>query len=295
MMKPKLNMRAKHVLEGYFFISPWLIGFTTLFLIPLITSLIFSFSKFTELTEWKTQWAGIVNYTRAFALDVKFIPMFIIVIKDTLINTPFIVSFSLFIAILLNRDIKLRGFFRGLFFLPVLLGSGYVMQQLLGQNVNGQTIDLSRGIMAPEEIMTYLGANATNLVQEFLTRITLFLWKSGVQIVLFLAGLQGISKSLYESAYCDSASEWDMFWKITLPIISPVVLLNVVYTIIDSFSDSTNPVVDYIYQLAFKDFQFEYAAAISWIYFGFIFLLIILVFALIKPYSTMDEKEKNRR
>ena len=108
---------------------------------------------------------------------------------------------------------------------------------------------------------------------QVLDRITVVLWKSGVQIVLFLAGLQGISSSLYEAARVDGATEWEMFWKITLPMISPVILMNLVYTIVAFFTDATNPVIDYIYKQSFTNQQFGYGAAMSWVYFAFALLL----------------------
>ena len=164
-----------------------------------------------------------------------------------------------------------RGFFRTAFFIPVLLGTGYIMKQLLGMGVDGMTV--TTGILVPKLIADLLGPSITEVVQGFLDRITVVLWKSGVQIVLFLAGLQGISGSLYEAARVDGATEWEMFWKITLPMISPVIMMNVVYTIVSFFTDTTNPLVDYIYKMNFTNQQFEYAAAMSWLYFIFALVL----------------------
>jgi ABC-type sugar transport system permease subunit len=197
-----------------------------------------------------------------------------------LINSPLIVIFSLVISVFINKQLKLKGFFRAIFFLPFLLGTGYVMQRLLGMGIDNTSI--SRGIVLPEEMADYFGPTAWNIISELLNRITLILWKSGVQILIFLSGLQGISKSLYESAKCDSATEWDMFWKITLPMISPIILLNMVYTIVDSFTDIKNPLVEYFYDTAFRALQLAYSSAMSWIYFAFILLFLGIVFALMK-------------
>jgi len=228
------------------------------------------------------EWVGAANYIKAFVWDINFVPMFISVVKSTLVNTPIIIVFSLFIAILLNKKIKFRAFFREIFFLPVVLGSGFIMQELIDMGVQQQVIDLSKIILLPQQVLQYLGSNFSAIIQNYLNLITLLLWKSGVQILLFLSGLQSISKSLYEAARCDSATEWEMFWKITLPMISPIILLNVVYTLVDSFTDINNPIVTYLVNVSIKQFNLEYGAAMGWIYFIFIFIMIILMFILSK-------------
>ena len=186
--------------------------------------------KITSFKGLLTEWVGLKNYEYIFFYDINFIPTFLQVVYDTLLNTPLCMVFSLVIAILINRKMVGRGFFRTAFFIPVLLGSGYIMKQLLGMGVDGTTI--TTGIMVPKLISDLLGVSITTVVQGFLDRITVVLWKSGVQIVLFLAGLQGISGPLYEAARVDGATEWEMFWKITLPMITPIILMNIVYTIV---------------------------------------------------------------
>lgn len=281
-MRKKLNMQQKRILEALMFISPWIVGTLIFFINPLIQSIRLSFSKIVKLKGFVMEWAGLANYEKAFLWDVNFIPMFINTVKNTLINTPITLVFSLFIAILINKDIKFRGFFRTIFFLPVLLGTGFVMKQLLGLGFDAGAMSVAKGIMVPESLALYLGPTFTNAIDMFLSVITVVLWKSGVQIVLFLAGLQGISVSLYEAARCDGATEWEMFWKITLPMISPVILLNFIYTIIDSFTDSNNPIVEYIIDASFRKNQFEYGAAMGWVYFLFIFVVCMAVFFIMR-------------
>ena len=281
-MKKRLNMQQRQNIEAFIFISPWLLGSVFFFFKPMLQSVKLSFSKVVRLNGFVMEWAGLANYEKAFLWDINFIPMFLNVVRDTLINTPITLVFSLFIAMLINRPMKLRGFFRTVFFLPVLLGSGFVMKQLLGLGVGSEAMSVANGIIMPESIAMYLGPTFTNVVTIFLDRITIILWKSGVQIILFLAGLQGISISLYEAARCDGATEWEMFWKITLPMISPVILLNFIYSLIDSFTDANNPIVDYILSASFAKNQFEYGAAMGWIYFIFIFIVCMSVFAIMK-------------
>ncbi len=230
MRKNLLTIRRRRIRDGYIFVMPWIIGFIFFFGGPIILSIRLSLSKLVKVTGFTMQWLGFENYMKAFVYDVTFIPMFLQVVRNMFVNTPLIVVFSLFIAMLINRDLRCRWLFRVVFFFPVLLGTGYVMQQLLGYQVDQQSMEVARGILLPKEMLLYFGPRISGIIQMFLDRFTIILWKSGVQILLFLAGLQGISPSLYEAAKCDSATEWEMFWKITLPMISPVILLNIVYT-----------------------------------------------------------------
>ena len=266
-----LSMAQKRSLEALIFLTPWLIGLALFFLRPIFVSLRLSFSEITRMKGFLMEWVGLENYQYIFFYDINYIPMFLKTISDTLLNTPICLVFSLVIAILLNRPMKGRGFFRAAFFIPVLLGAGYVMKQMLGMGADGTTI--TTGIMVPELIADLLGHQLTEFLQGVLDRITVVLWKSGVQIVLFLAGLQGISTSLYEAARVDGATEWEMFWKITLPMISPVILMNLVYTIVAFFTDATNPIIDYIYEMSFTNQQYGYGAAMSWVYFAFALLM----------------------
>lgn len=275
----KLNYRRQRTREAYVFVSPFIVGCIALFLFPLIMSIRVSLSDITRFSGFQMTWMGFDHYAQAFVYDINFLPLFLEVVRLTFVNMPLIVFFALFFAVLINKKIRFRGFFRTVFFIPFLLGTGYIMQQLLGQGVDERSMSVARGILFPDEVVLYLGPRVYTAINGFLTQITIVLWRLGVQVLLFLAGLQGISPSLYESARVDGATEWDTFWKITLPMISPVILLNVVYTLVDSFTDIENPLQQYIYSRAFEATQFEYAAAMSWIYCLFIVLVLVVVFA----------------
>ena len=286
----RLGIDRKRSMEAYIFLIPWLIGVCLFFAYPIFVSIRLAFSDIVEFKGLKTTWVGLENFRYIFFYDINFVPTFLKVVTDTLLNTPLCMVFSLIIAIFINRKMVGRGFFRTAFFIPVLLGTGYIMKQLLGMGVDGMTV--TTGIMVPKLIADLLGPSITEVVQGFLDRITVVLWKSGVQIVLFLAGLQGISGSLYEAARVDGATEWEMFWKITLPMISPVIMMNVVYTIVSFFTDTTNPLVDYIYKMNFTNQQFEYAAAMSWLYFVFTLVLCLLCILLMRRHI-YDSGTKN--
>lgn len=271
-----LTMERRRVVEAYLFLAPWLIGTLIFFVNAIITSIQLSFSEIVQLKGFGMEYIGLANYEYIFVYDINFMPIFVEVVTDTLINTPLTLVFSLVIAMLINRPNPGRGFFRTCFFLPVLLGSGYVMQQLLQIDATGS---VGVGIALPTMLQGILGSTFSGLIQTFLDRITLILWRSGVQIVLFLAGLQGISSSLYEAAKCDGATPWEEFWKITLPMISPIILLNFVYTMVTSFASSDNALVEYIVDKVFVSKDFARGAAMGWVYFAFAFVMCGLVFA----------------
>ena len=276
----KISSETRHKLQGYVFISPFIIGFFLLFLSPLVRSIQLSFSNMTSRVGMDgLQYTGFSHYINAFVGDIEFVPIFLEVIQDTLIQTPLILVFSLIIAIMINKKIKCKGLFRVIFFLPFLLGTGYVLQQLLDLGLDQMAVSRAREILLPAQLESMVGGSVVKVLEGFLSRITVILWRCGVQIVIFLTGLQGISPSLYESARCDSATEWEIFWKITLPMMTPIIFLNMVYTIIDMFNDSSNPMVNYFIDTAFKKNQITYASALSWIYFSFIAILLAVVFA----------------
>lgn len=282
-----LTMERRRVVEAYMFISPWIIGTAVFFVNAIVSSIKLSFSDITQLKGFVMEYIGLGNYEHIFMFDINFVPTFIEVVIDTVVNTPLTLVFSLIIAMLINREAPGRGFFRTTFFLPVLLGSGYVMEQLLQIDATGA---VGVGIALPHMFQGILGNTFAPLIQAVLDRITLILWRSGVQIILFLAGLQGISSSLYEAAKCDGATQWEVFWKITLPMISPIILLNFVYTMVTYFTAADNALVKYIIKQVFTDKQFARGAAMGWVYFAFAFVMCGVVFAVAAGLSKKEER-----
>lgn len=284
--KPKrrgVSFQRRGVLTCLLFVSPWLVGAAVFFLYPLFYSLRLSFGVIENPATQKVVFAGYENFRVAFMEDARFFPMLLSIAKDTLINTPLIVVFALFIATLLSKDIRGKGLFRSVFFLPVILGTGFVMQQLLGVQMNADAVEVARGILLPEKVVRFLNPGVTQVILEFLSRVTLVLWKSGVQIIIFLAGLQAIPRSFYEAARVDAATEWECFWFISLPMMAPTLLLGAVYTIVAGFLDTSNEMLGYIHELGFQWSQFEYASAVSWLYFLFVILVLAALFLLLNP------------
>lgn len=205
---------------------------------------------------------GFDNFVKIFREDIDFVPAFLTTIKTTVLYTPFIIVIAIVIAILLNQKIKGRSFFRVVFFMPVLLGSGVVMAQL-----GGAANILQMPPIVENYVNYYFSSNVAEVINNILAEIISVFWETGVQIIILLGGLQSIPDSYYEAARVDNANSWDMLWKITLPILSPMIFLTVIYTLIDSFRNESNEISSLIINVGFKNSNYEYGAAMGWMYF----------------------------
>jgi oligogalacturonide transport system permease protein len=272
----KLSMRVRHILEGYSFISLWIIGFLMFMAIPLGQSLYYSFNRM-DLTDQglKATYNGIQYFSDAFTIDVEFLPKLLSTVTAMVFQVPLIIIFAMFSALLLNRPFRGRMVFRSIFFLPVIIASGVVLQKLLDQGAATLPVfvqyDLANVLSqyVPEEVLLPL--------MKMMDSLTLVMWDSGVQILIFIAGLQSISISLYEAAKCDGATPWESFWKITFPMMMPMILVNILFSIVNSFTKVNNSVMDYIRTIAFSQNNYGYGAALGWIYFIIIFIIILIV------------------
>ena len=283
--KSFLNLKRKENMNGYLFILPWLIGAAALFIFPIYRSLEMSFSNIINYTDYTIEFAGLEHYKNALTGDTEYLNSLFNNIKNMLQTVPFVNVFSLLIAVMLNRKFKGRTLFRAIFFLPVILGSGFAMSQLMNQGVDQQAMETVKEVLLPRQVAIYLGEELTNAISVFLNLISTILWKCGVPIVIYLAGLQGVPSSLYEAARVDAATEWEMFWLIALPMITPMMLLNMVFTVVDSFTDSQNWLLRLIERTSFSgDFEYEYAAAMAWIFFVWIIALIAVIFLVMRPF-----------
>lgn len=289
-MKNKwIKRKLRETANGYLFVWPYLLGFLAFFAYPLVFSIYISFGEFSIARGGYTvEMLGFKHYIDAFLYDISFTEALTGAIAETALKTPIIVAFSLIIAIMLNKNIPGRGIFRTICFLPFLLGTGEVMRQLLGMDVGSATLSVARGIMMPVYIQEAIGPTLVKLATTFFDNITLILWRSGVPIMLFISGLQSIPVALYEAAAMDGASEWELFWKVTLPMMQNVLLLTMIFTLIESFCDPSNPLVDMFYNRAFVQLDYSFSAAISWIYFIVVLIALLLVFAIMRRFRRSE-------
>ena len=272
-----MSLKAQRTLYGYVFVLPWLIGFLVLLAWPLLFALWISFREVRELSPLNTVPVGYANYQEAFIKDIRFLPRFWQTLGNLLVDLPIIMVFSLGVALLVHRPLPGRTFFRAVFFMPVVIGSAWVIQSLVGQGVGRLAVVRDLGELR-ELLGLYVGEGAITPLFDLLNRITFVLWRSGVQILIFIAGLHSVPQPMYEAARVDGASEWSAFWKITLPMIAPFLLVNVIYTIVDSFTEPFNQVLVYIQQVALvQSIRLGYGAALGWLYFVAVFLILAVV------------------
>lgn len=288
----KLKNKTRESLMGYGFISLWIVGFLAFTLIPLIQTAYLSFNNVKVTTEGiKTTSVGLQNYKDALLMDVTFVDTLIGYIGEIVIYVPIILVFSLAIALMLNMDIKGKGIFRTIFFLPVIISSGPVIEKLIEKGATSLpsiTAFIESGIIGES-----LPGPLANVVVSVLASFIVILWFAGVPILIFIAGLQKVDKAVYEAASIDGASKWESFWKITLPALNPMVILNVVYTIITISMFSLNGVIMHIQSKSFDDkWGLGYAAAMSWIYFAILLVILGIFVLLVKPKS--DKRRKKR-
>ena len=224
-----MNHKKRQMLYCYGFIGIWLIGFILLTLIPLMRSIIFSLSdvSITGNEGIVTYPVGFNNFINILTTDVTFIDSILSFLSEMILYVPVILILSMMIAIMLNQKIKFRALFRGIFFLPVIIVSGPVINELLNQGAGSVPLIEQYGML--ETIGEILPSFLAQPLQSLLSEMIMVLWFSGVQIVLFLAGLQKMSTEVYEAAQIDGASPWETFWKITLPSLRNIMVVAAIY------------------------------------------------------------------
>lgn len=277
--KLKLNMRQKRAILGYLFISPFLIGFLFFILSPLITSIRMSFSDVSINTNgagFSMKFTGFANYIRAFTVDKDFNRLLVESVRDLLIDVPCIIIFSLIIAVLLNRKFKGRALVRAIFFMPVILASGVVLGMensnplLAGiQSLQKASTDTTITSTVENILLGALGSSGSGIVEVILNIINHFydiVISSSIQTVIFLSALQTINPQIYESAEMEGCGKWEMLWKITIPMVSPIILVNWIYTIIDRFIRSDNQLMIKILNEIHVTLDYGYSSAMAWIY-----------------------------
>lgn len=274
--KLKITNKGRNALTGYAFISLWIIGYLIFTLWPMFYSLFLSFNKVKVTPKGiKTEFVGLANYKQAFLSDTQFIEKLVGYLKNIVLSVPIIIVFALIIAILINQDIKGRSIFRTIFFLPVVITSGPVIGELMAQGATAIPSIEQNGIFAL--IQGNLGPIFAEPITYLFKEIIMVLWFSGVQILIFLAGLQKIDAAVYEAARIDGASSWEVFWKVTLPALKPLIMVNVIYTLVSQSTFALNPIIDLIKANMFSTITgFGYATAISWAYFIVIVMLLLL-------------------
>ncbi len=279
----QLKFRVREALHGYGFVSLWVIGFVLFTAVPLVQTFLYSLSNVkVAVTGIELTPAGWQNYTRALLTDPTFIQLLVEYAVETAVSVPIVLIFSMIVALFLNVDFRLRGLFRTIFFLPVVITSGPVIRELSAQGVTSVPQVASSPLV--QQVVTQLPPLLRSPVQYLLTSFILILWFSGVQILIYLAGLQKIDRYIYEAAAVDGASAWEAFWKITLPSLSTTTLVNALYTVITLSHFSENKVITYIYSRTYDvEGGIGFASAMAFIYSLVLVLLLLGIYLLLAP------------
>lgn len=290
--------------SGWLFVLPFLFGFLTVYLPIIAKSIYYSFTNFYPARN-EFVFIKLENYQQALFKDTSFVTTLTEGLKQLVLDIPAIVIFSLFIAVILNQKMLGRAAFRAIFFIPVILATGLIddvdaknksVTEVMGEqaNVNGSgssasdiisTIDIAR-LFESMKIGGALVEYVTSLVNDIYGIIN----RSGVQMLIFLAGLQSISPAIYESCSIDGATGWETFWKITFPMISPMILVNSIYTVIDSFTSSSNKVMSLILS-TYQAGKLTLSSAMAWVYFIIVILIIALVSAILSAYIFYQRRD----
>lgn len=276
-------------LNGNLFCIPLYIGAVLFFLIPVGQSIVYSFSSITpDLGSMRVEFIGTENYRYIFRVDTDYVTNLIYSFVNLLYKVPFILIVSLFLSTIINQKFIGRTFVRGIFFLPTIVASGVIINIIQGDVLTGVMMEgdgestIFSGTVLKEFLET-VGLNV-KLIEYFnniINNIFDLLWKTGVQVLLFLAGLQGISPTLYEASTVEGATGWENFWLITFPMLLPIVLVNTVYTVVDSFTDLSNGVMMQILGTT-GNIEYGKAAAMGWIYTIIILVVLAVVFGLFR-------------
>jgi len=279
MKKHKMSRVVRENLIGYSFIGIWIFGFLVFMLYPFFQSILFSLSNVRILgTGIDVDFHWFTNFQNIFIIEEGFVFIEALVdfLKNLVFQVPIIIVFSILIAVLLNQPIKGRGIFRSIFFLPVIISSGPVINELVSQGAGGANIFESYGFISI--IQNSLNPALAEPIVNLFSQIIIIFWFSGVQILIFLAGLQKVDRQIYEAARVDGAGPWESFWKITLPSLSNLIFVNLIYTIVLLSTFSENKVIVSIKSNMFNiRTGYGMASAMAWIYFLIIMVIIGVV------------------
>ena len=283
-----LSLTTRKGLAGWLYVLPFLIGFVVIYLPAIVQSAAYSFQEVVLTVDGlETSPAGWKNYYDALLVDTDYRVILLGALRGIFLDSLIILLFSFFIATVLNQKFIGRTFARTVFFLPVILATGLIskvetndlLMNLYGSNTGAEMMTGLSGGGALFDIKSLLGGldpDFVNIVTTAVEDISQIVNDSGVQILIFLAGLQAISPSVFEAAKVEGATKWEEFWKITFPMMGPMILVNAIYTIIDTFMRPSYGVLGHIQGL-FDTLRFGEAAARSWLFFSMVTLILLVV------------------
>lgn len=297
-MKRMVSLERRQRRWGMLFVLPFLIGLLFFVVVPFCRSVSFSFCNL-SITEsgYRLDFVGMENYRQIFLVDPNYREDLIFSLRDMAINVPICVLFAFFVASLLNTKFIGRSFSRVVLFLPVIVSSGmvqkltdgYTMETLAAATESAAGAGLSGAIVNLMNSMS-LNASLVGFISDTVNRIADITAMSAVPIVIFLAGLQSISPSIFEASYMEGATKWEVFWKICLPMVSPLILVCIVYSVIDSFTNVSNPVISTIHSTMFENIKFGVGTAMALSYMVIMGIILLAVYAVVSRFVFYQDR-----
>ena len=290
---------------GRMFVIPWTIGFILFFLVPLVESIAYAFSHVSLVDENMLTFAGLEHFRYLIKDDLNFIDNLKDAVISFIYSLPIIVALSMIFALILNQKFRGRLFARAVFFLPVIIATGVVMKFVTGEAIgNGAALNTTMGDTQSysgiqfDQLLINLGLpqSVTELLSDYIARVFNLVWSCGIQILLFVAGMQSIPDQLYEVSKIEGATAWEEFWFVTFPMLGNVTFLVLIYTIVDLFTAFDNPIMTQAYDLISKNSLYDRSSAILWGYFvvvGIVGGLILLLYNRILMRKWNQEVAKN--
>ena len=282
------DFSRKKRLYGRLFILPWEIGFVIFFMIPLAQSFLFTFSKVDiGQDNFTTQFVGLENIRYVLYHAANYVNNLVDALTSFIYSIPLVVALSLIVGVVLNQKFPGRTVFRSIFFLPVIIATGVVMTYIQGDAAaeamrSGSSATVNTGIDITAILQgMHLSSSVTDFLVDFVNRIFDLFWDCGVQIVLFISGLQSIPEQLYDVSRVEGANKWEEFWYVTFPMLSGTTLLVTVFTAIEMFIDPSNAVIRQAYT-AMQQQIYDQSAAMMWIYFAIVGTILGLVVLLLQ-------------
>jgi len=292
--KLSLTLEGKNAVAGYLFILPFVIGFLAFMFFPILESLRMVFSNVdidTVKHGFSMKFTGLENLKRVFFVDPEFRRLLVEEIGRMVLIVPAVIIFSLFVALILNQEFRARGFVRAVFFLPVILSSGI----MIGLETNNSLLSSMAEIIKDgnlmkssitgvlEEILVVEGAASDFMgyIFRIVNQIYDIAMASGIQIIIFLSALQTIPPSVFEAAKIEGATSWECFWKITFPMVSSLILVNIIYSVVDYFIRTDNRVMEKISITLMRRMEYGFSTAMAWVYFLAVILVIGISSAII--------------
>ena len=306
--KKIVSLDRKKARAGWLFVLPFLVGLVLIYFPIIFESIQYSFFNYSPPVNGVVtkEFAGWQHYSSALTGGAAFAQSLLVGLKEMAFDIPAILIFSLFVAVILNQKMVGRAAFRAIFFLPVVISTG-MMEAIMASSYNASGAEMELGMeesateklestMALEALLSSIfqslgfGMGLVTYISSAVSSISNIINRSGVQILIFLAALQSISPAIYESCEIDGATSWETFWKITFPMVSPMILVNAVYTIIDSFTTDSNTVMGII-NATYYNGEKSISAAMGWMYFLVILAIVGIVAAIFSAYVFYQRRD----